>query len=127
MKWCDRALVVSPYCYGLCRTEAEFQQELKRLKIPRSDWPEFMATTHANATVHFFEKTGDIGRCAIVCLQSSKGFTKAQVYACLAHEAVHIWQAIRDDIGEKYPSSEFEAYSIQAITQNLILAYEEKK
>lgn len=123
MKWLDRALIVSPYCYGLCRNEAEFHKELKRLKLPRKDWPEFMATTHANATVHFFEQMGDIGKCAIVCIGQTKGMTMAQVFAMLTHEAVHIWQAIRDDIGEKYPSSEFEAYSVQTISQRLMEAF----
>ena len=127
MKWCDRTLILSPYCYGLCRTEAEFQRELKRLKVPRSRWPEFMLTAHANATVHFFEELGDIGTCAIVCVGPTKGVSLTQIYAMLTHEAVHIWQAILDHIGENHPSSEFEAYSLQAITQNLILAYEGKK
>lgn len=123
MKWCDRSLIVSPYCYGLCKSEKEFHRELSKLKLPREDWPNFMASTHANMTVHFFEQMGDIGKCAIVCVGKTKGFSKAQVLALLTHEAVHIWQEIRDNIGEKYPSSEFEAYSIQTISQRLMEAY----
>lgn len=127
MKWIDRALIVSPYCYGLCRTEKEFHRELKRLKLPRSYWPDFMLSTHADATVHFFNQTDDTGKCAIVCVGPIKGKTMAQVFAMLTHEAVHIWQAIIEDIGEKYPSAEFEAYSIQTISQRLMEAYMEAK
>lgn len=41
----------------------------------------------------------------------------------LTHEAVHIWQEIKLQLGEKEPSYEFEAYSIQNISQNLMEAY----
>lgn len=74
-----------------------------------------------------FEQLGDIGICAIVCLGPTKGFSMVQVHSILAHEAVHIWQEIRGHIGEKYPSHEFEAYSIQSITQNLMTAYHQAK
>lgn len=126
MKWLDRALVVSPYCYGLCKSEKEFHKELKRLNVPRANWPDFLLTSHANATVHFFEQRGDIGRSCIVCVGKLKNRPRSQIFGLLTHEAVHIWQAIRDSIGEKYPSSEFEAYSIQTISQRLIEAFYEK-
>lgn len=122
MKWLDRSLLVSPYHYALCTKEKDFQKELKRLKIPKSDWPEFISSDHANANVHYFEHS----KCCIVCLGSTKGFTKIQVYALLVHEAVHIWQAIRDDIGERCPASEQEAYAIQSISQQLFGAYNER-
>ncbi len=38
----------------------------------------------------------------------------------LAHEAVHVWRHIREKIGETDPSSEFEAYAVQSITQFLL-------
>jgi hypothetical protein len=38
---------------------------------------------------------------------------------------VHIWQAVRDIMGEKEPSSEFEAYSVQQISLELMWAYKE--
>lgn len=122
VKWLDRALITSPYSFGLCRSEKDFQRALKRLGVPKDQWPSFMKTESADATVHYFECDGG-GHCAIVCLRSTKGRTKIEAYGLLTHEAVHIWQAIRDDIGEDRPSSEFEAYSIQAIAQHLMEAY----
>lgn len=38
----------------------------------------------------------------------------------IIHEGVHIWQEIRLLMNEKEPSSEFEAYSIQTISQSLL-------
>ena len=126
MKWLDRSLLISPYCYALCRKESEFHKELKKLKIPKADWPEFMVSDHANATVHYFENKKVHEKCCIVCLGPTKGCSKIQVYSILVHEAVHIWQAIRDSIGEKRPASEQEAYAIQSIAQQLFSAYDNK-
>lgn len=126
MRWLDRALVVSPYYYGLCLDEADFRRELKKLKVPKDQWPPFLASQSANATAHFFE-SDDGGRSCIITLGSAKGRGAAQVHAMLVHEAVHLWQEIRADIGEKHPSSEFEAYAVQALSQRLIEAYSEAK
>ena len=43
----------------------------------------------------------------------------------LVHEAVHVWQTVKKTMGEEEPSEEFEAYSLQHITRNLISAYED--
>ncbi|MBJ9481174.1 hypothetical protein [Acinetobacter baumannii] len=47
-----------------------------------------------------------------------------QVHGLLLHEAVHIWQEAALVMGEENPSIEFEAYSIQAIAQDLFELYE---
>lgn len=122
MEWLDRALVVSPYCYGLCLTERDFHKELGRLEVPKDKWPPFLASASANATAHFFEK-GDGALACIIALGSVKGRSVVQINALLVHEATHLWQAIREDLGEKQPSSEFEAYSIQTISQCLMESY----
>lgn len=126
MNWLDRTLLKSPYCFALCRKEKEFKKELKRLQIPKNQWPEFMGSNHANATVHYFENSHLDIKCCIVCLGSTKGYTEIQVYALLVHEAVHIWQATRDSIGERHPGLEQEAYAIQCISQQLFTAYNDK-
>ena len=118
--------MVSPYSYGLCRTEKAFHKEMKRLRVPRDQWPGFMGSDVANAAVHFFEQ-GEGGLLAIVCLGSTKGRSKTEVHGILIHEAVHIWQAIRRTLGEDQPSDEFEAYSVQTIAQKLIEALESNK
>lgn len=41
----------------------------------------------------------------------------------LAHEAMHVWRDMRETIGEKDPSSEFEAYAVHNILDQLMSAY----
>ena len=47
--------------------------------------------------------------------------------ALVVHEAVHIWQRIKKLMGEKKPSTEFEAYSIQRIAQDLFAMFQESE
>lgn len=121
MKWCDRRIILSPYYYGLCQDEAVFKHELKRMNVPVAEWPSFLKTPHAHATAHFFEEHDK--HCVIVCLGDVKGRSLIEVYGLLIHEAVHIWQAIVGHIGERHPSDEFEAYAVQAISQELMAAF----
>ena len=130
MKWLNRTLVTSPFCYGLCTSEKDFHRELKRLRIKPTHWPHFLGTSEnsgADATTHHFEESNGNEACIIVCIGNTKGRTREQINAMLAHEAVHIWQAIREDLGEDRPSHEFEAYAIQQISHNLMIAYTDHK
>ena len=126
MEWLDRALVVSPYFYGLCLSENDFRKELKKLKVQKDQWPPFLASGSANASAHFFDGANGSRSC-IIAIGSTKGRSVAQIHAMLVHEAVHLWQEIRSDIGEKQPSSEFEAYAVQALSQRLIESYETQR
>lgn len=115
--WCDRGLIISPYYFALCLTEKAFQKELRHLKVPKNRWPEFMGSPSADATTHYFQR-GD-KHSAIVCVKATHKHTAIAVAGILVHEAVHIWQAVKDVIGEQKPSSEFEAYSVQMLSQEL--------
>lgn len=120
VKWCDRTLIAGPF-FCLCRTEAEFHVELKRLKIPVGQWPRFVGEG-AHATTHSFVK-GDGSLACIVTLEHDPEREPIVVVGLLVHEAVHVWQAARDNMGEKNPGIEIEAYSIQWIAQQLMWAY----
>jgi hypothetical protein len=125
VSWISRDLIVSPIYICLCINEKQFHKALRHLAIAKNDYPDYLKTPHANATVHFLinNKTGK--ECAIICLGNTKGIETLQIYSLLIHEAVHIWQAIKDHIGESKPSMEFEAYSIQAICRRLMYDYKE--
>lgn len=130
MKWLNRTLITSPYCYALCLSESEFTRELRRLKIPPAKQPAFIGngiSSGSNATTHFFEKNKGNNLSAVVCLGDTKKIPIESILALLTHESVHIWQAIRDEIGETKPSHEFEAYAIQQIAQNLMQSYRKQK
>ncbi len=122
IKWINRSLILSHYAIGLCQSEDAFKKELRRLKVPKNQWPEWI-TIGKDAKVHYFEKTDTHALCCIVCIKSVKGIKKSQVIGLLIHEAVHIWGAIVQELNERDPSSEFMAYTIQNIAQRLIEAY----
>lgn len=113
--------MTSPMNMALCLSEDAFHKEMRRLKVARALWPEFIITG-ANATAHFFiqDENQEI---AIVCLKhEDRPFI--EVAGILVHEAVHVWQSIRQSIGESEPSKEFEAYAIQNISYSLMNTYQ---
>lgn len=120
MQWCDRALWQCRYSYGLCLNEKEFQKQLKRMNVPRDQWPRWIGE-NADATTHFLEHP-DGYKAAIVCV-SQKELTGIQWAAVLVHEAVHIWQEHKRVVGEREPGDESEAYAIQSLSQRLMEAY----
>lgn len=124
--WQDRSLMSVPFSYCLVITEKAFERELRRLKIPPKLWPNYVNSSHANATVHFFQSTRNNDECCIVTLKNWKKHSKTAVLGLLVHEAVHIWQETRDRMGEHRPSVEFEAYAIQRIAQNLMFSFKEQ-
>ena len=115
--WCSRDLVHSPLPIGLCTSEAEFQKEIRRLG---SNNPPNWLEENAQAQVHFFENENK-QTVMIVCVQPEKN--QAILNATLVHESVHVWQEIKEYIGEFNPSREFEAYSIESIYSALSRAY----
>ena len=121
MKWCDRTLIQSPYFYGVCLDEKDYHKTLKKLELPERLWAPFV-NPGKDATVHYW--VHDDGRnVALVCIKDAHKHKPGSVVGILVHEAVHIWQAIKEDMGETHPSKEFEAYSIQWIVQELIESY----
>jgi hypothetical protein len=120
--WCDRNLFRSPIYYAAVFTEAEFQAQLTELSVPRDKWPPFLSTPQADATAHYLEKP-DGKKCCIVCLRHDPGRDPIEVVGLLVHEAMHLWRWIREYIGEHSPSAEFEAYSMQWISQQLMAEY----
>lgn len=122
MQWCSTELIRCQMKYALCLSEDAFSAEMARLEVKQP--PPFMATTHANACVHYFNNDEE-GELAILCmdLEKSKLRTPIVVAGLLVHEAVHIFQQDCEYRGEKTPSAEYEAYSIQMIAQELMWAY----
>ena len=121
-RWCDRTLVLNPYYFGLVTSEAMYYEECDRLEIPKADQGVWISNDWSNATVSHFERAGH-KPILIVAIRVDEGRTGIQIAGLLVHEAVHIWQKICRYIGEDNPSSEFEAYSIQWIAQELMESY----
>lgn len=120
--WCDQALIIAPVDYGLCASEAVFHRELRKMGVPKADWPRFVRNEWSNATAHTF--ANDNGRLSVlVCIGDVSGRTGVEIAGLIVHEATHIWQQMRKRIGERKPSHEFEAYSIQCISQRLMESF----
>jgi hypothetical protein len=115
----DNALFINPCQVYLCKTEKEFKQLLKKFNVKES--VSFLGK-YAHATTHFLEQGND--NVIIVCIPKNQKQSQRQIHALLVHEAVHIWQKIRDVINEPHPCSEFEAYAIQNLCLNLFRKYE---
>lgn len=113
----QRPLVPCPVRYALCLSRVSYGKCIAQFKIDAD--PAAWLNHGANATTHIFTPVTVSKTIAIVCLQLRRDVNAAQVHGLLVHEAVHIWQEIRDRLGERSPSSEFEAYSIQGIAQEL--------
>lgn len=94
------------------------QDQLDILFDDLSDTDLFMSKG-CDAQVDFYRD----GSMAIVHIKESKR-PLIEIHGLLLHEAVHIWQQVRELMGESEPSTEFEAYSIQAISQDLFEMYD---
>ena len=69
----------------------------------------------------------DNGKYCIVQLGEVADRSLLQIHSLLLHEAVHVWQRVKALMGEKEPSIEFEAYSIQRIALDLFSMFEESE
>lgn len=122
MTWIGRTLLWSPYHIALCVDEAAFHRKLRYLRLARGSWPPFVLDG-GDATTHYFQNE-DQGLVAVVCIRFDRKITSNEVRALLVHEGMHVWRAVRNNIGENEPSREMEAYAMQHISRALMDAYD---
>lgn len=103
-------------------TLARNQLHMDLLFDDMDDSDEFLSAG-ADAQVDFYQDSAY----AIVQIGDVSKRTPVETYGLLLHEAVHIWQRVKQRMGESNPSTEFEAYSIQSIAQDLFAMYEESR
>lgn len=102
-----------PAYIGFAPDEKAFRREMKRLGV--ENIPPF---TRSDGTTHLLRKDGILT--CIVCVRKREDLERESLIGILVHEAVHVWQAIRDNMNEEAPSPEFEAYTVQHIAQWLV-------
>lgn len=117
--WLDRGLVFGPY-FCLCLSEKSFHRELKKFGVGKKDRPDFLSGPYADATCHHFQHEAKRASACIVCLRDWQSKALPCVLGLLIHEGTHVWQSALQNMEEKDPSPEFEAYAIQNICQELI-------
>ena len=119
LKWLDRSLVIGPHLV-LVTSEKEFNTVLSSVGLKESvNW---IGKTAVATTTSF--KVGNKDYCVVsINPEIVKDLDPVDVATVLVHEAVHVFQQHCKNAGEDVPSEEFEAYSIQHISQQLMVAY----
>lgn len=115
MRWLNRRIAAPGPFLTLCLDQAEFDKALAHLRFRVA--PDFVSPG-SDATTHLI--TGPRGLACVVCLDGWHGRDPIEVAGLLVHEAVHVWQAYAEQIGERDPGAEQEAYGVQAISQELM-------
>ncbi len=107
-----------PFSYGFCPSKAAFEREMKKMEVVNP--PRY--PTAEGCTLEFEERDGDM--CALVTIgEGDDKRSPLGVFALLVHEAVHVFELLCRSMGEKNPSSEFKAYTIQMFSSQLIASY----
>ena len=118
--WLDRRVAAPGPYLTLVMSQDEFDAALRHFKMPLGT--PYLLNARADATVHFFDnRSGD--SVAVVALGDTTGRSSVEIAGLLVHEAVHIWQTHRENIGETHPGREQEAYAVQGIAQELMAEY----
>lgn len=104
--------------YTLVRNQDQFDLLFDNM----DDTQEFLHLD-SGAQVDYYDE----GKYCVVQLGDTGERSLIEIHGLLLHEAVHIWQKIKALMGEKEPSVEFEAYSVQQIAQNLFEMYQESE
>lgn len=104
--------------YGFCPSARAWQALAKSSKRELGPYPDNAAMTT------LFQSTKNRTKTCIVTVADRPPL---QTVGLLTHEAMHIWRDIREAIGEREPSSEFEAYAMQFIVEDLLTAYEKTR
>lgn len=110
--WCQREWYWP--AYGFCPSEKAWHRELRRHKVS-AEYPT------RDAMVTSF--TGKKGEYHLITVGDMTGRTPVEIIPLLAHEAMHICQYIFEEMGEKKPSKEFEAYTLQTVFMELLKKY----
>ena len=111
-------LFVSPFGH-LRYALALSKKHMKQLGVSKDEF----LLLNTPAQVEFFNVDNSV--LAVVQIGNTKKRTAHEINAIIIHESVHVWQEIREMMYEKEPSSEFEAYSIQKISLDLMSEFKE--
>ena len=116
-RWLSREVIAGPHM-ALCLSEREYLRVCRHLDF--ADPPHWIGA--GAARTHIFERGDRL--VAVVCMGDARlDKEPIQIAALLVHEALHVKQHLFDSMCEHTPSAEFEAYTVQAIAQELMYEY----
>jgi hypothetical protein len=115
----------------LCLSEDEFHQvidqwDLRDLAYEESQEEGGLQWTRGpgTASVHLIPEIARVR--AILCIDDT-GVQMDEVLGLIVHELCHVWGEVCGQSGERSPSSEFMAYSMQALFQSVYREYISRK
>lgn len=119
VNWLSRRVACPGPYLALVLSQDECDAAMKVCKVQPTP---YLSTPRAEATTHLL--CNDSGESvAIVALGDTSKRTSIEIAGLLVHEAVHVWQEHCENIGERNPGREQEAYAIQGIAQELMAEY----
>lgn len=121
VKWLNRELM---HCPKLCLvlTEEAYLKALRSVGVAVSSRGHWLAGNAEGGCMTSCKDSGGRTVC-IVAIRPGPEQNWVEIFAMIAHEAVHVFQRYCEDIGEAQPSMEFEAYSIEKLTIRLVYEY----
>lgn len=113
----------APCSVGFCLDDKTYRAEMRVLEI--KNFNPFVSPG-ADATVHEFQNTATMA-VALLCIDAKQRAKHRRSVtssaALIAHEAVHILQFVKREMRETEAGAEFEAYTVQWVTQEVLAAY----
>jgi hypothetical protein len=118
MKWLNQIPGHPLPYYTFIADEREYLALMKRMGVAKPyRW--INEGAHGTTHYHMYKKLGDI---AVVCIDRA-WIRTAPLYVLaglIAHEAWHVWEKYMEMIDERKPSSEFSAYGMERIVEELM-------
>lgn len=107
-----------PFNYGFCPSKKAYDRVIREMEV--KDAPQY--PTSQGCTIHFEDRAGEV----IVLVTVGEDDLKQSPHAVLmllVHEASHVFDLLCVSMGEKRPSEEFKAYTIQMFASQLTASY----
>lgn len=106
---------------GYTSSPEAYAREIKRLKVNNAE--PFLSGEHAGATSHFFDSP--VGEdCALICVDLAKPAARdpIEVVGIVVHEVSHVVLHLWQQIGEREPGHEAQAYLFQYLVMRILIA-----
>ncbi len=111
-----------PVEVGYAPNQKAWKKALQQYGLPDEDFP------GTDGHCVFWEKTRKHTNVILLSVgKTADSYSVSQVAGIVAHECMHAWRFIKDAIGEKEPSEEFEAYVMQAMVQSVLFAHQQRR
>lgn len=114
----DRTLIENPYRVHIAISDEQYQA-LRGVYLGDSD--DFWTDSGSDAAVHEWDSDGL--KIIVVCIDPAFNGSASNALEVSVHEAVHIWQKIKQYFNEDSPSDEFEAIAIAGLSSKIVVAF----